>query len=303
VTDSSSGTRILQFRHRGDLNRFLRSPFGAALVAAAVIAFALFLITGYREATARPIVRALVIRIPKPVGEQRAVRLVLFSDLHVHGPDMPPARVSALVEQINALQPDIVVSAGDFMGDTPIGRSYSIDEAIAPLAQLRAKYGVFAVLGNHDYEAGAGTLVAALKRAHVRVLLNDAAEVGPLAIGGVDGSIDVGKAEWKARRARTYAALERTPGFRVLIAHRPDEFTFLPASIGLLLAGHTHCGQIVLPIIGALATGTDNGRKYLCGVVHKGSQLMVVTAGLGTSHLPLRIGAPPDIWAITIQPD
>jgi predicted MPP superfamily phosphohydrolase len=276
---------------------------GAALVAAAVIAFALFLITGYREATARPIVRVLVVGMPKTVGQQGAVRLVLFSDLHVHGPDMPPARVSAIVEQINALHPDVVVSAGDFMGDSPIGKSYSIDEAIAPLALLRAKYGVFAVLGNHDYEAGASALVAALKRAHVRVLLNDAVEVGPLAIGGVDGSIDVGKAEWKARRARTYAALGRTPGFKVLIAHRPDEFTFLPPSIGLLLAGHTHCGQIVLPLIGALETGTDYGRKYLCGVVHNGSRVMVVTAGLGTSHVPLRIGAPPDIWAITIRPD
>ena len=68
MNDSSSRARILQLGHHGRLNRFLRSPLGAALVAAAVIAFALFLITAYREATERPIVRVLVVGMPKSVG-------------------------------------------------------------------------------------------------------------------------------------------------------------------------------------------------------------------------------------------
>jgi len=82
--------------------------------------------------------------------------------------------------------------------------------------------------------------------------------------------------------------------------HRPDDFKWAPESIPLMLAGHTHCGQIVLPLIGPLETGSDFGRKYLCGIIRKGGRTLIVTAGVGTSHLPLRIGAPPDMWLISI---
>jgi predicted MPP superfamily phosphohydrolase len=100
---------------------------------------------------------------------------------------------------------------------------------------------------------------------------------------------------------KTYEALRRTSGIKVLVAHRPDEFAFVPSSTALVLAGHTHCGQIVVPIVGALATGSDFGTKYLCGVIRDGSKTLVVTAGLGTSFVPLRFGAPPDIWLITVH--
>jgi hypothetical protein len=68
-----------------------------------------------------------------------------------------------------------------------------------------------------------------------------------------------------------------------------------------VLAGHTHCGQIVLPLIGPLETGSDYGRKYVCGVFRSGLKTLIVTAGLGTSHIPIRIGAPPDIWLISVE--
>ena len=205
------------------------------------------------------------------------------------------------VDQINALRPDIVVAAGDFTGNNWIGRDYLPAEAIAPLKGLQTRLGAYAVLGNNDYQAGAGDVARALESAGVRVLRNDAVAVGPVALGGIDGRIHHSLAAWAAARQATYDALEGTPGVQVLAAHRPDEFVPAPPSVRLVLAGHTHCGQIVIPFFGALESGSDYGMRYLCGVHRDGSKLLVVTAGLGTSHVPLRFGAPPDLWLLTIE--
>jgi hypothetical protein len=213
---------------------------------------------------------------------------------------MPPARVARIVQQINAIRPDIVVAAGDFVGDNWVGAHYSAASAIVPLRALKSRLGVYAVLGNNDYDVGAIEVVRALRAAGVHVLMNDATSVGPLALGGIDGRLLVGRAAWNARRTHAFAALERTPGVKLLVLHSPDEFKWAPPFVALALAGHTHCGQIVLPLIGPLATGSDLGRKYLCGVIRDGAKTLVVTGGLGTSHVPLRIGAPPDIWLITV---
>lgn len=257
---------------------------------------AVFIFAGYRNATADPLVRRLDLTVAGYPRRTPPVRLVLVSDIHVHGPDMPPERVTRIVEQINALQPDVIVAAGDFVGDTWVGRGYPVSEAIAPMRGLKARFGTYAVLGNNDYDAGASKVAQALASAGVHVLINDTVQPGPLAIGGIDGSIFISKKQWWARRSATYAALESVPGVKVLVAHRPDEFKWSPQWIPLVLAGHTHCGQIVFPWIGPVETGSDYGRDYLCGLVRDGPKTLVVTAGVGTSHVPLRIGAPPDIW-------
>jgi hypothetical protein len=95
--------------------------------------------------------------------------------------------------------------------------------------------------------------------------------------------------------------MRRIPGAKVLVAHRSDEFLWARKRAGLVLTGHTHCGQIVLPWYGPLQTGSDYGRRWVCGVHRDGASVLVVTAGLGTSYVPLRYGAPPDIWIITVE--
>jgi predicted MPP superfamily phosphohydrolase len=277
-----------------------RSRLWSGLLAAAVITLMAICAVGYKNATAAPVIRHLQIRVAGyPVGAA-PVRIALFSDIHVHGPDMPPERLARIVDQINALGADIDVAAGDFVGNSLVGGEYPVAEAIAPLNRLKAPLGVYAVLGNNDYRAGADEVTRALEEAGVHVLTDDAVRVGPLALGGRAGRLFRKPKPFVAARARTFAAIDRTPGIPVLIAHRPDEFARAPKSIGLVLAGHTHCGQIVLPLIGPLETGSDFGRKYSCGVIRDGSRTLVVTAGLGTSYVPLRIGAPPDIWLISI---
>jgi predicted MPP superfamily phosphohydrolase len=142
------------------------------LLAALVVVGLAILAVGYRNATAAPVVRRLVLTVPNYPAAAAPIRIVLFSDVHVHGPDMPPERVKTIVNQINALQPDIDVAAGDFVGDNWIGKQYSAREAIAPLAGLKARLGIYAGLGNNDYQAGASEVVSALERAGVHTLVH-----------------------------------------------------------------------------------------------------------------------------------
>jgi uncharacterized protein len=264
-----------------------------------LVAFGL-LLTGwaYWTAIADPVVREAELGLPGwPIGAA-PVRAVLISDLHVAGPDMPPGRLARIVAQINALRPDLVLIAGDFISDKRVStRHYSQAEAAAPLAGLRARLGTIAVLGNHDHWRDAAGARAALAAAHVRVLDNDAAQLGPLSVGGIDDAFtrheDLG---------RTLAAMRALPGARILLSHSPDPFPSLPPDVGLMLAGHTHCGQVRLPLLGAVKTMSAYGQRYACGLIRERGRILIVTAGLGTSGLPLRLGAAPDLWLIRLGP-
>ena len=70
----------------------------------------------------------------------------------------------------------------------------------------------------------------------------------------------------------------------------------------MILAGHTHCGQIVLPLYGPITSVTRYGRRFQCGIAHEGARTVIVTAGIGTSVMPLRLFAPPDLWVLDLKP-
>jgi hypothetical protein len=276
------------------LTRLRRLLIGAATVAAAGLAV---LGWSYRTARLDPVVRHAEYALPGYDG--RALTALLISDLHVAGPDMPPERLSRIVAQINALRPDLVLIAGDLVSDKRTGtRRYSMAEAVAPLAALRPRLATVAVLGNHDHWRSAGEAVAALEAAAITVLSNDAVRIGPIAVGGLDDDYTS-----RADLPRTLARQREIGGVPVLLSHSPDPFPELPAGPMLMLAGHTHCGQIRLPLIGALSTMSDSGDRYACGLVREKGRTLIVGAGVGTSILPLRLGAVPDMWLIRLVPD
>lgn len=223
-------------------------------------------------------------------------RLVLLSDTHVSGPDTPPERLDRVVAMVNSLGPDIVLLAGDYISTKTLAtRYYSLVEAIRPLAAIRTSQGVVAVLGNHDHWANATSARRALHRAGVRLLDNDATRLGPIALGGVDDDFTN-----RADLVAVAGKLSTLGGVPVLLSHSPDVFAYAPGWIGLVVAGHTHCGQIVLPWLGAIATASRYGQRYRCGVIRDGRRTMIVTAGIGTSIMPLRLGARPDLWVIDV---
>lgn len=252
----------------------------------------------YWTAVADPVVREASVGLADWPAGAPPVRAVLISDIHVAGPDMPPARLARIVARINALRPDIVLIAGDFVSDKRAStRHYAQAEAAAPLAGLRPRLGSFAVMGNHDHWRDGAGAHRALAAAGVRLLDNEAVAAGPLALGGLDDPFT-----GRDRPAATVAAMRRLPGARVLLSHSPDPFPALPGDVGLMLAGHTHCGQARLPFVGAVMTLSRYGQRYACGLVREQGRTLIVTAGLGTSGLPLRLGAAPDLWLIRIGP-
>ena len=262
----------------------------------AAIALAAFM---YRTATRDPVVREAQVPLPGwPAGEG-PVRAVLISDLHVAGPDMPPERLARIVGQIDALRPDLVLIAGDFVGDKDFGtRVYPLGEIMRPLRGLRPRLGTVAVLGNHDHWRNAQQTRQALRDAGVIVLNNDAVQAGPLAVGGL-GDAFTAHDDLPA----TLRSMRRLHGARLLLSHDPDPFAVLPDDVRLMLAGHTHCGQIRLPLAGALMTESEYGQRYACGRIDENGRSLFVTAGLGTSIVPLRLGAVPDLWLITLGPE
>jgi predicted MPP superfamily phosphohydrolase len=264
-----------------------------------IVAALLLMLLGwcYWSAIADPAVREARVDLPGFPAGQAPVRVALLSDFHVQGPDMPPERVARIVAQVNAQRPDLILIAGDVAGDRALSRQYSSAESVAPLAGLRARLGTFAVLGNHDYWRNGPEMRAALTRAGIRVLANQAVQAGPLVIGGLDD-----QRTGHNRDNQTYAAMRALSGARVLLSHSPDPFATLPPDIALMLAAHTHCGQIRLPFYGALTNDSAYGDRYACGFIEENGRKLIVTAGLGASILPLRLMAPPDFWIVTIGP-
>jgi predicted MPP superfamily phosphohydrolase len=279
-----------RFPRKSAAGKRLRRALLLIILAAALLAGWM-----YWTAISDPVVRRTEIRL---AGLTDPLRIVLISDTHVGGPDMPPERLERIVGQVNALGPDLVLIAGDLVTDKRLStRHYTMAEAVAPLAALRPRIGSFAVLGNHDHWRDAGQARRELRRAGIRVLDNDAAQAGPIALGGVDddftGHADV---------PRTVARLRALAGPRILLSHSPDPFPRLPADVPLMFAGHTHCGQVSLPLIGPLKTMSDYGDRYACGRIDEGGRTLVVSAGLGTSGITLRLGAVPDLWVVELRP-
>jgi predicted MPP superfamily phosphohydrolase len=145
------------------VGRGRRRPLALWVIATLALCALAVVLIGYRNATADPLVRRLVVTVPDYPPGAAPVRLLLFSDVHVHGPDMPPSRLERIVRQMNALDPDVVLGAGDFIGDTLIGKEYSPTDAVAPLAGLKAKFGVYAVTGNQTSSANLSSQLSALR--------------------------------------------------------------------------------------------------------------------------------------------
>lgn len=251
---------------------------------------------GYAGAVAEPTIRRTTLSLPDWPAEAAPLKILLLSDIHVAGPDMPPSRLARIVAQADELRPDMVLLAGDFVSDKAVATgTYSLAEAVLPLKGLHPRLGIFAVLGNHDHWRGKLGARRALEAAGVRLLDNEAIQVGPVALGGLDDAF-TGHDDLDS----TVRAMRGLVGARILLSHSPDPFPDVPSDVGLMVAGHTHCGQIRLPLIGAISTMSEYGERYACGVIRESGKVLVVGAGLGTSILPLRIGAPPDMWLIEI---
>lgn len=230
---------------------------------------------------------------------------MLLSDIHLADTVMNRSRLDRIVAQANALHPDVIMLAGDYVvGHASAEADAQARGLTAPLASLRARIGVVAVLGNHDYWTSPASVSGALSRAGIVVLHNQAWRAGPIAVAGVaDAFSGHDDAE------RTLAAARDLSRPIVLLTHSPDISRNLPSDVRLVLAGHTHCGQVRLPWGSAVFARSPRAEgkslydpKYRCGRIGEPGRDVFVTAGVGAGTLPLRFGAPPDIWLLSLGP-
>ncbi|HMH76448.1 MAG TPA: hypothetical protein VK547_07465 [Candidatus Udaeobacter sp.] len=175
-----------------------------------------------------------------------------------------------------------------------------IEQTAAALRDLRAPLGVFAVLGNHDWWYNGPRCARALEAVGIRVLEDAAAEVAvrghPLWIAGVSDAF--------TRPAAITRALAPVPeGAPVIVlTHNPDLFVRVPPRVLLTLAGHTHGGQVNLPVLGRLIVPSHYGERYAIGHVSEEGRDLFVSPGIGTSIIPLRFRVPPEISLLTVGP-
>jgi predicted MPP superfamily phosphohydrolase len=250
------------------------------------------------------------VRLPDLPDALKSLTIVQLCDFHA-GPHISATDVRRSVEMANALGADLIVLTGDFVYGSA---SYALDCA-QELAALRARHGVFAVLGNHDIWTNADEVAASLSRAGIWVLRNEPVLLTP---GGADlwllGIEDTGYAGksfsdftaiWEQAALDLARMLETIPAGapRILLVHNPDFAEMLPEGrIDLVLCGHTHGGQVRVPILGAPIVPSCFGQKYAGGLVAGPRTVVYVNRGIGLIAPPVRFNCRPEITLFRLSP-
>jgi predicted MPP superfamily phosphohydrolase len=230
------------------------------------------------------------------------LKLGVLADLHSGVPHMGRAAIARAVERLNAERPDVILLLGDYVDASPIWGGRIAPEAIAAeLGRLDAPLGRYAVLGNHDWKRAADRMWTALEREGITVLENRAVPVdapgGRLWVAGV--------ADLRHRRPDIAGTLENIPADPtqpvVLLSHDPDVHPHVPARVALTLAGHIHGGQIAIPLLRRIAIPSAYGERYARRHHLDAGRRIYVTSGLGTSGMPVRLLAPPEVVTLELH--
>jgi predicted MPP superfamily phosphohydrolase len=231
---------------------------------------------------------------------QRPLRVAILSDLHVGSPFNGLTKLHDIVERTNAAQPDLICILGDLVIQGVIGGRFVGPEEIATeLANLHAAAGVVAVLGNHDGWFDHERVQRALERNGIHVLEDTAAKLatpaGPVWIAGISDL-------WTGRHdlAAALASVTDDGAPIVLLTHNPDVFPEVPRRVTLTLAGHTHGGQVRLPLLGRPIVPSRFGQRFAAGHVVEDGRHLFVASGLGTSIVPIRFRVPPTVTVLTL---
>jgi predicted MPP superfamily phosphohydrolase len=229
--------------------------------------------------------------------------VALLSDFH-YDPYFSIHPLHAAIPMVNDLHPDMIVLAGDFVTVPYLGDDRKAASAAQPCArllrQMNAPYGLWAVLGNHDEATDHNHVTRALQAENIQVLANQAQAIecdgARIWLAGVNDLL--------SKTADLSRTLRRVPAEEavILLAHEPD-FADEAAkfSIDLQLSGHSHGGQIRLPLLPPLYLPAM-ARKYVWGTYRVGSLMLYINAGLGTIGVPMRLNCPPEITLLTLRP-
>jgi predicted MPP superfamily phosphohydrolase len=241
----------------------------------------------YERHQLKRIERDLAVRGLPPALD--GLRIGMITDVH-HSAVVSADDVTHAVTVLKEARPDIVVLGGDYISFFDRGYIGPVAELLTPLAH--AKHGSFAVLGNHDDEREVPAALASrgftvLKDQRTALTVNNER----LDIAGIRF--------WTRTPGEVATVLKGTGGTTILIAHDPRRLAEAAAlDVQLVLSGHTHGGQVIVPAVGAIA-----GRKFpvLAGYATRENTSLFVSRGVGTVYVPVRINCPPDVAVLTLR--
>src|ERR1041384_1533903 len=270
------------------------------LFAVIVLFLAGLVFWGFLIEPGRLVVREQTIQIDNWPQQLDGLRIAVLSDIHADDWFVDDEKLRTIVGRTNQLQPELIVILGDYMSSNGrVTRRVELERFGAILKDLHAPLGVYSVLGNHDWWYSGIQVRRGLEKNGIQVLEN---EVVHFDVRGTQLWL-VGLADLWTRRQAIVDTIAMVPEGAPVIAltHNPDIFPDLPERVPLLLAGHTHGGQVRFPLIGSVVESSEFGDRYVKGHIFESNHHLFVTTGIGTSIVPVRFGVPPEIVLLTVK--
>jgi predicted MPP superfamily phosphohydrolase len=247
----------------------------------------------------RLVVHDEAITIESWPNELSGIRIAMIGDIHTDNRYINEAKLQRIVDLTNAQHPDLIVLLGDYIHGVRGNPDHVEPEVtVKYLKNLKAPLGVYAVLGNHDWWYNGERVRQVFESEGIPILEDDVKELNWH-----------GKSFWLAGLADLWTRPQHVaptiakapPGSTIIaLTHNPDIFPNLPQTVPLLLAAHTHGGQVNIPLIGTPIVPSNFGSKYTAGHIFENSHHLFVTTGIGTSIMRVRFRVPPEILILTV---
>lgn len=282
------------------------------VVGVVALFIAIFLSYAYYIEPRQFVVVQETIGVPNWSNELNGLRVVTIADIHTGSNYAPPERIRYVVEQANAQNPDVIVLLGDYVSEAKWDREMRskpegtdrtelkipVEQIAESLKGLKARYGVYAIIGNHDWYHNEQKIHRTLEEiAGITVLNNEIVEIPvngtTLRVWGIE--------DWYRNKEvplEPFNAVSEKQNI-IAITHNPDTLLHTPPGFSIMFSGHTHGGQLNWPIFGPKAVFNDP--RFMDGLAVVDGKFVYVSSGVGTSVIPLRFRVPPEINVITMN--